>query len=113
MRSPVTEAIRSAQQRGVSISVYFDDFIGSHSEPDVLQQEYEALLLSFNEANLFPNPEKLTPPSEAITAFNCNLTMGRTEVSQDRIEKFFEFVPSAASQKAFFEYRQRVASKNS
>ena len=112
MRSPIATAIREVRERGVVISVYLDDFIGSHADANVLQEAYKKILASCVEANFIPNEQKLTPPSEAIIAFNCDLTHGHTEVTQTRIEKFLEKERSAISQQAFDDYRLRVTTKN-
>ena len=112
MRSPIDAAVQRAKQKGVFVSVYLDDFIGSHESDDVLRATYEDTLQSFDEARLTANAKKLTPPSAAIVAFNCDLSRGRAAVTQERIARFIAEQRGPASQLAFEVYRQRVASKN-
>jgi hypothetical protein len=112
MRSPVTEAIERAQAHGVLISVYLDDFIGSHNSKEVLRAAYEDVLQSCVEAQFIPNENKLTPPSTAIVAFNCNLTRGTAEVTPERVERFFSIPQTNPSQMSFEQYRSRVARNN-
>lgn len=63
MRSPVHDAIERAQAKGVCISVYLDDFIGSHCEIDVLTAAYEDIRDACVNAGFIPNPAKLVPPA--------------------------------------------------
>jgi hypothetical protein len=112
MRSPVAEAIDRARTNGVVISVYLDDFIGSHDNEGALGVAYEDIRASCVKAHLIPNPNKLVPPNTAITAFNCDLTQGSAKLTDDRIARFFSVARSAASQSAFEDYKVRVASAN-
>jgi hypothetical protein len=41
MKSPVAQAIERAIANGVCISVYLDDFIGSHNGEEVLRAAYQ------------------------------------------------------------------------
>jgi hypothetical protein len=112
MRSPVDAAIQRAKQKGVFVSVYLDDFIGSHQHEEVLRATYEDILQSLEEARLTVNANKLTPPSAAIVAFNCDLSHGTVAVAHERIARFIAEARGPASQQAFDMYRRRVASQN-
>jgi hypothetical protein len=112
MRSPVANAIDRSRSNGVEISVYLDDVIGSHQRAETLRDAYEDILRACVEAKLVPNAEKLTPPSKAIIAFNCNLTKGTAEVTEERIAKFLSEERSPLAYDSFQQYRQRVASAN-
>lgn len=112
MKSPVSQAIERAIANGVCVSVYLDDFVGSHIDKGVLEVAYNDIRETCAAAGLIPNPGKLTAPSEAITAFNCDLKHGSAEVTDARVEKFLGGAPSALSRAAFQNYRQRVASRN-
>jgi hypothetical protein len=112
MRSPVADAIQKAKNRGVVISVYLDDFIGSHGDITILREEYAAILSACVAANVIPNEQKLMSPTEAIVAFNCDLRQGRAEVSTARLEEFMQKEHSAASWKGFEHYLVRVESQN-
>ncbi len=41
LHSPVNEAILRAIARGVTMSVYLDDIVGSHADEDALRDAYE------------------------------------------------------------------------
>lgn len=113
MKSPVAQAIDRAIANGVCISVYLDDFIGSHDDEDILSAAYADIRDTCVSAGLVPNPAKLTPPSAAITAFNCDLTRGSALLREDRIEKYQARKDRTAMTDAAFEqYRLLVASEN-
>jgi Reverse transcriptase (RNA-dependent DNA polymerase) len=71
MKSPVAQAIERAIGKKVCVSVYLDDFIGSHNDARVLESAYDDIRTTCAMAGLIPNPAKLVPPCEAITAFNA------------------------------------------
>lgn len=108
MQSPIDAAIRRAEQNGVFVSVYLDDFIGSHGDEDVLRAAYEDILQSCEDARLTTNAQKLASPSGAIVAFNCDLAHGKVAVTQERVQRFIAQGRSAASKAAFDQYRARV-----
>lgn len=110
MKSPVFDAMERAREKGIFVSVYLDDIIGSHPDEDLLRQAYDDVCQACVEANLIPNADKLVAPSNAIVAFNCNLTKGSAKVTDERIAKFFEVDRTAFSQQAFEAYVNRVAS---
>jgi hypothetical protein len=112
MRSPVAQAIERAIANGVNISVYLDDFVGSHNDPAILEAAYIDIRDTCVTSGLIPNPTKLLAPTAAISAFNCDLTHGSAEVRADRIARFLAEGRGPASQAAFDQYRARVASKN-
>jgi Reverse transcriptase (RNA-dependent DNA polymerase) len=112
LQSPVADAIERARASGVFVSVYFDDFIGSAHDKDALRAAYVDILAACAEANLTPSAGKLTAPTEAIIAFNCNVAHGSAKVTAERIAKFFAEKRSAPSQASFDAYCSRVSSKN-
>jgi hypothetical protein len=113
MKSDVTKAIERAIANGVTVSVYFDDFVGSHVDEDVLRAAYVDICDTCVSAKLAPNPNKLVPPSAAIKAFNCDLTHGSANVTAERIIKYMATAGrSPASDAAFEQYRALVASAN-
>lgn len=113
MKSEVAEAIERALVKGVCISVYLDDFIGSHNDEALLTAAYEDIRDTCVAAGFFPNPSKLVPPQAAITAFNCDLTNGAAEVTAARMEKYFSRTDrTPLSDAGFDEYRDLVRSHN-
>ena len=111
--SPVNDAIVRAHQRGVTVSVYLDDIVGSHTDLDVLREVYDHIREACVAGEFIPNPSKLTPPSAAIVAFNCDLTHGSANVTQERINEFYADPDrSPLSVQSFEDYRERVASEN-
>jgi hypothetical protein len=112
MRSPILDAIARAHARGCTVSVYFDDFIGSGPDHGDLTDSYNDILASFTQANFQANPQKLLPPATAIRAFNCDLSHGLARVDADRIAAFFSEPRSHLSAQAFRDYCARVARNN-
>lgn len=113
MKSEVADAIDRAIAKGVCISVYLDDFIGSHNDEAVLTAAYEDIRDTCVTAGFIPNPGKLVPPQAAITAFNCDLMNGTAEVTAARVAKYFNRTDrTALSDLGFDEYRDLVRSQN-
>jgi phosphatidylserine/phosphatidylglycerophosphate/cardiolipin synthase-like enzyme len=113
MKSPVAEAIERAIANGVRISVYLDDFIGSHNDEEVLKTAYQDIHDTCVSAGLVPNPAKLVPPNAAITAFNCDLAHRTARLTEERIRKYQSRADrTAATDAAFEQYRLLVASEN-
>lgn len=113
MKSEVADAIDRAIAKGVCISVYLDDFIGSHNDLAVLTAAYEDIRDTCVAAGFIPNPGKLVPPQAAITAFNCDLTNGAAEVNAARVAKYFSRTDrTVLSDAGFDEYRDLVRSQN-
>jgi hypothetical protein len=114
MKSPVAAAIERAIANGVSISVYMDDFIGSHDDEAVLSAAYADVRDTSVAAGLIPNPTKLVPPTSAITAFNCDLAFGQAQVTAARVAEYeARDDRRALTDAAFYQYRDRVAAANS
>lgn len=112
MRSPVNEAIEALRAEDIAVSVYLDDIVGSFTEEKPLRQAYDKICQACISANLAPNDSKLIPPSKAIVAFNCDLSEGMANVTNERIEKFFATEPSGSAFRAFEAYIDRVARQN-
>ncbi|MBY0323299.1 MAG: hypothetical protein K2X72_31570 [Reyranella sp.] len=113
LHSPVNDAIVRAQERGVTMSVYLDDIVGSHNDQALLQEVYDDIRQACVEGEFIPNPSKLTPPSSAIVAFNCDLVQGSANVTPERVAEFYADADrSALSMQSFEEYRERVAAAN-
>jgi hypothetical protein len=111
-RSSIAAAIEEALGRGVFVSVYFDDLIGSSNDVDELRATYDGILAACVQANLVTNPEKLVKPAAAIIAFNCNLTHGSATVTDERMEKFIGERRGPAAEEAFIAYCRRVQRNN-
>ena len=109
--SLVAAAIERAQARGAIISVYLDDFVGSHENEDILRKAYTDILEGCVAANFVLNVQKLIEPNKAIVAFNCDLTHGAANVTAERVQRFIARANN--SQISFDQYRARVASANS
>jgi hypothetical protein len=113
LKSPVAAAIDRARANGVCISVYMDDFIGSHDDDAVLTAAYADIRDTSVAAGLIPNPAKLVAPTFALTAFNCDLSHGEARVAAERVAKYdARDNRTPASDAAFAEYRDRVAAAN-
>jgi len=112
LRTPIIRAIERAQSRGVHISVYLDDFIGSGVDEITLRGAYEDILDALDDANFRISCEKLSGPADAIEAFNCDLRQGFCEVSDARVQNFYSKSPSPFSSAAFEAYRLTVNINN-
>lgn len=113
MKSQVEAAIKRAIANGVVISVYMDDFIGSHDDKDVLTAAYEDIRRASVAAGLIPNPDKLVPPAEAIRAFNCELKNRSANVTAERIAKYYaQPNRSPMSDASFVQYVNMIAAEN-
>ena len=113
LHSPVTAAINRAIARGVKMSVYLDDIVGSHADQKLLREAYDDIRHACIAGEFVPNPTKLTPPRSAIVAFNCDLVQGSAKVTKDRVNEFYTGPNrSSLSMHSFEQYRGWVASKN-
>jgi hypothetical protein len=113
MKSDVSGATERAIANGVVITVYLDDFIGSHDDMATLTHAHTGIREACVAAGLLPNPTKLVPPSIAITAFNCDPTHGSAIVRADRVAKYMASPNrTVLSDAAFEQYRDLVARKN-
>jgi hypothetical protein len=113
MKSEVADAIDRAIAKGVCISVYLDDFIGSHDDLVVLTETYEDIRNTCVTAGLIPNPRKLVAPSVAITAFNCDLKQGSALVTPARVAEYFARNDrTPLSDAGFVQYEGLVSSQN-
>lgn len=111
-RSAVASAIEEALSRSVLVSVYFDDLIGSANDEAELRITYEGILAACFQANLTANEAKLIPPAQAIIAFNCQLSHGRADVTEDRIQNFIDEDRGSIAEDSFLDYCIRVAREN-
>jgi hypothetical protein len=111
-RSSVATCIEEALDRGVFVSVYFDDLVGSSRDLRQLEITYGGLLASCVQANFVANQTKLRSPAEDIVAFNCDLSHGYTAVTEERKRTFGAVQHTPNSISAFAEYCERVAEMN-
>jgi hypothetical protein len=113
MKSGVADAIGRARVNGVCISVYLDDFIGSHDDESVLTAAYKDIRDTCAKAGFIPNPGKLVAPSAAITAFNCDLKNGNAEVTAARVATYMARPDrTPLSDVGFDQYRVVVRAQN-
>ena len=112
MKSHVAHAIERAIGNNVCVSVYMDDFIGSHNDEGVLQTAYADIRDTSIAAGLIPNPSKLVSPTAAITAFNCDLTYGSAIVRAEVDSATASPDRTPESDAGFEQYRLLVASAN-
>jgi hypothetical protein len=107
-RSAVASSIEEAGERGVFVSVYFDDLIGSSNDEGELRVTYAGLLAACEQANLVANEAKLIEPANAIVAFNCHLTHGQANVTDERIQRFIDEARGPNAETSFIDYCIRV-----
>jgi hypothetical protein len=111
-RSAVVSSIEEALDRGVFVSVYFDDLIGSSNDVNELRITYAGILAACEQANLVANEAKLIEPANAIIAFNCHLTHGQANVTEERIQKFIDEARGPNAETSFIDYCIRVQRLN-
>jgi hypothetical protein len=113
LKSDVRLAIERALAKGVTISVYLDDFVGSHNDAAVLAEAYEDIRQTCVDAGFIPNPNKLVPPTKAITVFNCDLTKGAAKVTDKRFQEYLDkHSRTSHSDAGFLHYALRVEEQN-
>lgn len=112
MRTNVANVLDGATGRGVYVSVYLDDLIGSGNDQDAVQAVYDDLLAASATANLQISPKKLVAPCTSLVAFNCDLTTGKADVTVDRRADFYAVARSVFSAEAFEKYCESVSANN-
>lgn len=113
MLSPIADVIEQARRRGVFVSMYFDDFIGSAPDLPLLNEVFSDFVDACAAANLPINEEKLVKPAAIATAFNCDLRLNYAAVTPARIAKFYSEPQSAPAVASFDAYVRRVSARNS
>jgi hypothetical protein len=58
------------------------------------------------------NEAKLIEPANAIIAFNCHLTHGQANVTEERIQKFIDEAHGPNAETSFIDYCIRVQRLN-
>lgn len=78
---------------GYVVSVYVDDIIvsdaGNISKPD-MDKTYEVLIDVANKCGFPINPDKSTPPSPEVTAFNVTLSANKLTITEQRLQEFLD-----------------------
>lgn len=114
MESVVGATLREVNAEGaVVVSLYMDDIALSSDDMAALTDGFERVLAALEAANYELSQNKVCPPTGMLDLFNCDLQTGRTEVRQDRIDKFNSEPRSAESIIAFDRYCDSVGAGNS
>lgn len=112
-KSPVRSAMESFRDRGLTVSVYFDDFIVSGNDEHTMKKALSDLRDACIQGNFVVSERKTTTaPVDSLVAFNCNIRSGHAEVSPERWIEFLATSPTAASVAGFEKYALRVCEKN-
>ena len=85
-----TTLIRINDSGNALVSMYVDDIILSSDDEVALAAAYEAVLAAVQQANFNVNTAKSVPPSDEIQVFNCCLSKGSMNFTDDRMTKFSE-----------------------
>ncbi|MEG9502590.1 MAG: hypothetical protein MIN69_12150 [Methylorubrum extorquens] len=112
MRTNVANVLDQAGAKGVYVSVYLDDLIGSGNDPAAVQEVFDELIEASKTANLQISPKKLVAPCTSLIAFNCDLSNGKADVTADRRADFYSIARSAFSADAFEKYCDTVSANN-
>ena len=101
-----------ALPRSIKVGVYVDDISFSSDDVLELQQAYDTTLAVISAEGLAVSAAKLRPPAQEIDIFNCNLTHGMVNVTDDRINAFLSNNPTAEAGNAFDAYCAAVETGN-
>jgi len=93
-------------------SVYLDDIAISSDAQDDLIHAFDDLKAAVLAANFELNEAKVSGPAEQIDLFNCDLSHGKSVVSDDRVAAFHEHAQSDDSRAAFENYVASVSAGN-
>lgn len=111
MTSAIGQFLRTLDP-DVTASVYMDDISLSSDNIDLLEVAFEGLHAAIATANFTTSAEKTRKPARAIDLFNCDLTLGRTLVTNERIDAFYAGNPMPLSAEAFDIYCSTVSAGN-
>jgi hypothetical protein len=113
MQSAVGSYLRHVAASGVvTVSVYMDDISFSSDEEGALGVAFEEVQRRLIEANFEVSANKVRRPSSKMDVFNCDLSQGRTEVQQARIDLFNAEPRSPVSVDGFRNYCSSVEDGN-
>jgi hypothetical protein len=97
-------AILTAIEPSVSVGVYMDDISLSSDDHSDLCKSFDKVLAGLEADGFAINQQKLRTPAAEIDIFNCDLSTGKTSVSDTRIEEFFANGPDEFAEEAFISY---------
>ncbi len=109
--SPLGTTLRQLPEN-VTATVYVDDILLSSNDLDILTDCYTAVRTAITDSNFQINERKSVPPINQISAFNCDMQQGITNVNQDRIDEFYSSAPSPYSIIGFQKYLESVRHGN-
>ena len=94
----------------ITRSIYIDDIAIASDDLPALTVAFEGLLDAAAAANFALNCAKVSPPSDRMDLFNCDLSQGETTVKDERVEEFYAKDRTQRAAGAFERYRAKVAS---
>ena len=89
-------AITDLRKAGIRVSMYVDDIILSCGDETLLQDAYKTLINAIESSNLKPSPNKSSPPTTAVDAFNCTIFESDIKIKPDRMAQFKEQLKSVS-----------------
>jgi hypothetical protein len=93
-------------------SVYLDDIALSSNDLDALASGFCELKAAVVAANFALNEDKVREPADQIDLFNCDLSQGRSSVTDERVAAFYAAEVTEPGAAAFERYRENVAAGN-
>ncbi len=96
----------------INATVYVDDILLSSNDITALTESYEVVRTAIIDSNFQINETKSVPPMNQISAFNCDMKHGETDVNQNRIDEFYSLDRSDASIDGFERYLDSVRRGN-
>ncbi len=110
--STVGRHLREALPGSVRVAVYVDDIsLSSNNEAD-LMAAYQSTVTAVQEDQFTVSQAKIQAPAPSITIFNCRLEQGYTQVTQQRVQAFYDGNPGVLEQTGFEAYCQTVMNGN-
>ncbi len=110
-KSELANTIRQLPEN-INATVYVDDILLSSNDLTILTDCYTTVRNAIEKSNFQINITKSVAPINQISAFNCDMQHGITNVNQDRIDEFYNSAPSPYSIAGFEIYRDSVRRGN-
>jgi len=96
----------------ITVSIYMDDISLSSNDSLALEDAYASSVNALETDGFSMSAEKLRAPAPSLNLFNCDLSVGRTIVRDDRIAEFVASQPTIEAEDAFVTYCASVEEGN-
>lgn len=110
-QSPLGDTLRQLAGT-VTVAVYVDDISLSSNDLPALRDAFEEISMAFAPSSFNANDAKTVEPCEALSVFNCDLSIDSATVLPERIAEFYASPRSPASIAGFQRYVDSVVNGN-